>query len=140
MAQVLVHGTAYELPESFTLKEMRIVERYCHGEAGGGFEVSKVCAAIHVAIMRAKPELSYEEIETVVDDLPAEDLDKIFTDIAAGQSPPAQESSESSSASSDSSPSDLLTTSDVDPENETQENSGSLDLVGFRSFHNKSAT
>ena len=140
MAQVLVHGTSYELPESFTLKEMRIVERYCHGEASGGFEVSKVCAAIHVAIMRAKPELSFDEIEEVVDGLPADDLDKIFTDIAAGQSPPAQESHGSSNESSDLPSDDSGTTSDAAPVSETLESSGSLDLVGFRSFHSKSGT
>jgi len=71
MARIIVHGMEYEAPDSFTLKEMRVVERYTDGHmTGDGYEISKICATIHVAIMRAKPELPFEEIQAVVDDLP----------------------------------------------------------------------
>ena len=133
MAKILVHGMEYEAPESFTLKEMRVIERYTEGHVSGeGYEISKICATIHVAIMRAKPELGFEEIQAVIDDLPAEDLDVIFQAVdSAGQSPPAESTSEnngSSSAASDP-PSELT------PESESPENSGSQDLAGFHSFH-----
>ena len=138
MAKILVHGMEYEAPESFTLKEMRVIERYTEGHVSGeGYEISKICATIHVAIMRAKPELGFDEIQAVIDDLPAEDLDVIFQAVdSAGQSPPAEsnsESSDSSSAASDPS-------SDLDPGSESPESSGSQDLDGFRSFHTMSGS
>ena len=133
MARIIVHGMEYEAPDSFTLKEMRVIERYTDGHmTGDGYEIPKICATIHVAIMRAKPELPFEEIQAVVDDLPAEDLDGIFQAVdTAGQSPPAESNSESSGSSSATSdpPSELT------PESESPESSGSQDLAGFRSFH-----
>lgn len=128
MAQVRIHDVAYDLPESFTLKEMRIIERYTGG-ALEGFDISKICGIIHVAIVRAKPELGFEEIESVIDDLPAEDLDQLMSTVA-GQSPPAESKSESNGSSSDAS----STSSDADQESETPETSGSPDLA-FSTFH-----
>lgn len=129
MAQIKVHDVAYELPESFTLKEMRIIERYTGGQSQG-FEISKICGVIHVAIMRAKPEVPFEEIEEVIDALPVEDLEKI-TATVAGQSPPAPSSDANNGSSSDDSEPSL----DADPENESPENSGSQDSAAFHSFH-----
>ena len=103
MAQVLVHGTSYEIPESFTLKEMRIVDRYCDGHAAGSdFTIGKICAMIHIAIARSKPDTSFDEIQEVVDGLPADQIEAMFETVA-GQSPPAEDQSNGSeSASSDS--------------------------------------
>ena len=129
MAQVIVHEVAYELPESFTLKEMRIIERYTGG-ALEGFEISKICGVIHVAIMRAKPELGFEEIQEVIDDLPVEELEKI-TATVAGQSPPAQSSDENSESSSAVS----ATSSAAAPESETPESSGDQDSAFSAFYH-----
>ena len=42
MAEILLHGVTYEIPESFTLREMRIVERYTDGHAAQeGYELSR---------------------------------------------------------------------------------------------------
>ena len=133
MAEILLHGVTYEIPESFTLREMRIVERYTDGHAAQeGYELSKIAATIHIAIARAKPATSFDEIQAVVDDLPVEDLEGILSSVdSAGQSPPAQSSSESSESSSD----DSASPSEPAQESETQETSGSQDLDGFRSFH-----
>ena len=138
MAQVKVHDVSYDLPESFTLGEMRIVERYCQGQLEGEFTIGKVCASIHVAIARAKPDLSFDEIQAVVDDLPADELDAMFETVA-GQSPPAltdASKNESNGSSSD----DSDTSSDATPASETPETSGSPDLAGFRSFHARSSS
>lgn len=136
MAQVLVHGVSYELPESFTLKELRIVERYSGGQAGEGFEISKICAVIHIAIMRAKPEASFEEIQEVVDELPADELEQFKKTVeSAGQSPPAEKPDENSVSSNG----DSEKSSDPDQESESPENYGA-DLSGFSAFHaNRSA-
>ena len=133
MAQIKLHDVAYDIPESFTLKEMRIVERYTGGHAAAdGYEMSKIAATIHIAIARTKPQTPYEEIEAVVDALPVEDLEAIFEAVdAAGQSPPAQSSSESSESSSE----DSASPSEPVQESEIPETSGSQDLDGFRSFH-----
>src|SRR5262245_28741870 len=131
MAQLVVHGTAYELPESFTLKEMRIMERYSEGHTEG-YDISKMCAVIHIAIMRAKPELPFEEIQATVDELEVSDLEAMFKAVdTAGQSPPAESSSESNGSSSD----DSEPSSDATPESETPAVFGSPDLAAFRSFH-----
>jgi hypothetical protein len=136
MAQLIVHGTSYEMPESFTLKEMRILERYSEGHVEG-YDISKMCAVIHIAIMRAKPELSFSEIQDVVDELPVEDLEGMFAEVeSAGQSPPAPSKSESNGSSTESSE----PSSDATPESETPEPSGSPDLAGFQSFHSRSAS
>ena len=129
MAQIKVHDVSYQLPESFTLKEMRVIERYTGGVLEG-FGISKICGVIHVAIMRAKPELGFDEIQEVIDDLPVEDLEQI-TEAVAGQSPPAENNSESNGSSND----DSATSSDAGQESATPESSGSPDLAGFRSFH-----
>lgn len=130
MASFKIHDVEYEIPESFTLKEMRIIERYAAGHMDSGFEVSKLCGVIHVAIARVKPDTPFEEIQDVIDNLPADDLEEVFN-AAAGQSPPAESSSEKpESLNGDSSPS-----SDAVPESETPENSGSQVSEGFRSFH-----
>ena len=96
MAQVLVHGTSYEIPESFTLKEMRIVDRYCEGHAASNdFTIGKICAMIHIAISRAKPDTSFDEIQEVVDGLPADQIEAMFETVA-GQSPPVEDQSNGS--------------------------------------------
>lgn len=137
MAQILVHGVSYEMPESFTLKEMRIVERYTGGHAADdGWEMSKIAATIHIAIARAKPALSFEEIEATIDALPVEDLETVLGAVEAGQIPPAQSNSESNGSLNGASEE----SSDLTQESETHESFGSQDLAGFQSFHSRSAT
>ena len=128
MAQIVIEGTAYELPETFTLKEMRIIERYCKGDFNNQFAAT--VGGIHVAIARAKPDVSFEEIEELLDGLDV----TILKQIEAGQSPPAESKSEQPASSSDASepPSAAI------PENGNHESSGSPDLAGFQSFHSKS--
>lgn len=142
MAQINLEGYgSFELPEHFKLKEMRTIERYSGGEMEG-YELSKIAGMIHVAIARAKPELSFEEIQAVVDEIDVEDLDKILGEAKqAGQSPPSASSSgESSSESNGSSSGVSATSSEEDLESESLPSSGSPDLAGFRSFHATSAS
>src|SRR5262245_41423890 len=134
MAQLVVHGTSYELPESFTLREMRIMERYSEGHTEG-YDISKMCAVIHIAIMRAKPELPFEEIQATVDELEVSDLEAMFEAVdTAGQSPPAESNFGSNGSSTDAS----VPSSDATQESETPATFGSPDLAGFQSFHAKS--
>lgn len=131
MAEINLEGYGtFELPESFNLKEMRIIERYSGGHQEG-FEISKICGVIHVAIMRVKPQVPFEEIEGVIDEIDVEKLEKILKDNEAGQSPPAPSNSENSESSSAAS----ATSSDADPESVIPETSGSPASDGFQSFH-----
>lgn len=134
MAQITINGETYEIPESFTLGEMRIVERYADGHLGDdGYDLSKICGAIHVAIKRVKPAVPFEEIQAVVDELDAGELGKL----TGGQSPPAGNSSEPSEPSTEGSGPSLA----VAPENGNPSPTGSPDLAaGFRSFHGISTT
>src|SRR5262252_2926458 len=105
---------------------MRIMERYSEGHTEG-YDISKMCAVIHIAIMRAKPELSFDEIQGTIDDLPVDDLQGMFEAVdAAGQSPPAASNSASNGSSSD----DSDRSSDATPESETPAVFGSPDLAG----------
>jgi hypothetical protein len=132
MAEIRLEGYGtFELPEQFKLKEMRTIERYTQGVMGG-YELSKISGVIHVAISRAKPDLSFDEIQAVVDEINVADLDKILVQV--GQSPPsATETDSGPSASNGSSNGVSSTSSDADPGSETQPSTGSLDLAGFRS-------
>lgn len=129
----------FEMPLQFKLKEMRIIERYSGGEMEG-YGLSKVAGMIHVAIARAKPDLSFEDIEAVVDEIDVQDLDKILADAQAGQSPPTPERDERLSENNESLSDASGITLEEAQENETRPSSGSQDLAGFRSFHGTSAS
>ena len=93
MAQVTINGTAYEMPETLTLKELRIMERYTDGHlSGDGYEVSKMSGMIHVAVMRQRPELGFDEIQAVVDTLDVDSLEGALGEGDAG--PPEVDASE----------------------------------------------
>lgn len=71
-----INGVIYEEPDSLTMGEHRIIKRYT-GMTGKqiadaiservGADQDMLAAAMHIAYRRAHPDLSFEEIEAVVD-------------------------------------------------------------------------
>lgn len=137
MAEIIIDGIAYELPESFTLAEMRIVERYCGGHLNeSGYEFAKLLASIHVAVARKRPDEPFEQIEKHLGELPMDVLDGL-----AGQSPPAvAEEQQGLSVNGDSSSESSGHGSEAVPENESRASSGSqVSAIGSGSSHSTSA-
>lgn len=77
--RVKVDGVEYELPTSMKLGELQIVERYTEGhlESDSGYGLSKLMGQIHVAIKRARPDVSYDEIRARVEEMEADDIPEI---------------------------------------------------------------
>lgn len=129
MAQIIVNGETFELPTRYTMGELRIVERYTGGN--DALTIARICGGIHVAIARVKPEVSFEEIQEVIDQIDPDQLDALD----GGQSPPAEKTSGDNGSSTE----DSTASSDAGQENENQSPTGSPDsAAGFRSFHGMS--
>lgn len=136
-----IDGTDYELPDRITLGEARIIERYAQGEMAGGdgYAVAKLAGMIHIAIRRARPDVSYEEIASRVDEIDFEELAAMMP--SDGEENPPEASDESKTEPLASSNGDSEPSSDASPASESPDPSGSQDLdTGFHSFHATSRT
>lgn len=111
MTTIKIDGVDYDLPENVNLGEARIIEKYTEGNVEGeGYGVAKLMGLIHVAVVRVRPELSFEEVRSRIEKLEIGELDALIGDDA---SPPetlpasghsGETSNGSSGASSDASP------------------------------------
>jgi hypothetical protein len=64
------------------------MEQYCGGHSDDEtYGVAKLAGALHVAIMRKRPQIPYEEIETVVRAIPLNDLNSILKRVQMGDPP-----------------------------------------------------
>src|SRR4051812_27191614 len=110
MKPLKINGKEYELPslEDLTLDECIIVERHAgktidQVELGKRLDVGGLKGVIHVAVLRAEPGVSFEEISEALGKLKLTEIASQWTPDEAGQSPPAEASPEPSPTPSESS-------------------------------------
>lgn len=122
-ATVTLDGVAYEMPQDdLTLGESRILERYCEGNSDdeGRWGVAKLCGLIHVAVLRVRPQVPFDEVQAVIDRIELGDLQAIL-ERAQADPPPSASSDDDAPDASSSTPDLELVQVNVD-----QNGSGSL--------------
>lgn len=106
MKPLKINGKEYELPslEDLTLDECIIVERHAGKtidkvELGKALDVGGLKGVIHVAVLRAEPGVSFEEISEALGKLKLTEIAGQWKPDEAGQSPPAEQPSTPSESS-----------------------------------------